>query len=320
MKNTNWIVSILMVGLIVGILSSCTSKSPETIRVSINSWVGFGPLFVAAENGIFEKNGLKVEIIKLENAPDRRAGLMSNRIDIVGSTLDDLAVTLSQGVDAVAFTCADYSNGSDGIIVGNGINSLEDLVDIPIAVQPGFVNHFFLLYVLDKNGISIRDVKINPMIPDDAGAAFITGSIDAAVTWEPHLTQGLANRNNSKILATSKEYPEAILDIFICNRSWFYSNEIKIQKFKDSWDDALDYMKENNDLATLIIGNELGLDPILVEEMLGGAYLLKSDECSQLLSTNLKSLCERVERIWTEAGYIDNDIKLFESILINSAN
>lgn len=292
-------------------LLACPPPShPNHIRISVNSWVGFGPLYVAQEKGLFQANGLTAEIVKMENAPDRRAALISKRIDVLASTLDDLAVALSQGVDAAAFSCADFSNGGDGIIAAKGITSLKQLVDKEIAVQPGFVNHFFLLYVLRKNGLPIDGLQLNPMTPDDAGAAFLTGSVDAAVTWEPHLSEGLSKRPGSTILANSSQYPEAILDLFVASRDWIETNPEVVGKFRKTWDDALEYMRTHREEALLIISKELGIEPTEAGEMLGGAKLLNGDGCRELLTPSLATLAKDVEEIWSAAGYVTSDIDL----------
>lgn len=317
MRKNSILVFTVIIALMFSISVSCSKPdSSSKIKITVNSWVGFGPLYVAVANSIFEKNGLNVEIIKLENAPDRRAALISQRVDIVGSTLDDLAVTIAQGVDAIAFACADFSNGGDGIIAARGIDSLDKLKKVPIAVQPGFVNHFFLLYVLERNGIPTSDLIINPMTPDDAGAAFLAGAIDAAVTWEPFLSEGLKKRQGAVLLASSKDYPEAILDIFIARRSWFQENQDVINGFQKSWDDALDFIQENPNEAYRIIGTETGIDPNEVGVMLTGAKLLKNCECTEFLSEKLTSLAMSINRLWKEAGYISEDINLIDSIFL----
>lgn len=307
----------LVLGICLFVSLSCQkSTQTDTLRITVNSWVGFGPLYVAKEHGIFQKHGLNVEIFKLENAPDRRAALLSDRVDILGSTLDDLAVTISQGVDAVAFACADFSNGADGIIAANGISSLDKLIEVSIAAQPGFVNHFFLLYVLDKNGIPTENIRINPMTPDDAGAAFLTGAIDAAVTWEPFLSQALAKRQGTTLLASSKDYPEAILDLFVARRTWYEKNNETIRLFRASWDETLEFLNKHKETAYLTIGREIGIAPTEVGEMLSGAFLLSSNKGSELLEGKLESLCERVERLWKRAGYVDKDIHLEKSVIL----
>jgi NitT/TauT family transport system substrate-binding protein len=291
-------------------------STTETLRISVNSWVGFGPLFVAQREGLFAKHGIHVDIVKMEGSADRRAALISGRIDVLGSTLDDLAVGLSQGVDAIAFACADFSNGGDGILGFGQIDNLTKLAKHPVAVQPGFVNHFFLLYVLDSRGISTDSLRLLPMTPDDAGAAFLAGKIDAAVTWEPFLSQAVNQRPGTHVLIRSDSFPEAILDLFVAKRTWIAEHPHAVEEFKGAWSDGLKFLTEHRDSAMIEIGQEIGVDPKAASDMLRGAQLLDTPDCRAMLTPRLHSLAERVTRLWRKAGYISRDIDLEGSVRI----
>jgi NitT/TauT family transport system substrate-binding protein len=266
----------------------------EPLRVSVNSWVGFGPLYLAAKRHLFEQHGLQVEIVRLESGPDRRSALISRRVDLLGASLDDFAVTVDEGVDAVAISCADFSNGADGIIAGKGIDSLADLAKSQVAVQPGLPNHFFLLYVLDQAGISTKGLKLLPMQPDDAGAAFIAGHINAAVTWEPHLSRALR----------SSKYPEAILDLFIARKDWTEAHQQTLAKFRSSWDEAVSFVAQNATQSDELLAGDLGLKPDEVGAALAGVSLLSNTSCRALLEPKIQKLGATVERLWNEAGYL----------------
>src|ERR1022692_1391245 len=53
---------------------------------------------------------------------------------------------------------------------------------------------------------------IQAMEPDVAGAAFLAGRIDAAVTWEPWLSKA-RTRPGGKVLLTSADVPGIIVDV-----------------------------------------------------------------------------------------------------------
>ena len=316
MKKTNLIVRLILVSLVLfGTFAffQCNSSSKK-VKITINSWVGFGPLFIAQETGIFERNGLSIEIVRMENAPDRRASLLSDRVQVVASTLDDLAVTLSQGVDATAFCFADYSKGGDAVIAKKGI-ALEDIHNYSIAVQPGFVHHFFLLYVLHKKGISIDNIKLSPMTANDAGAAFLAGNVDIAVTWQPYISQ--AENNGCEILASTAEYPEAILDLFIAKKDWLEKNPNFMSSFRKSWDEAVEYMSNNKETSLKILSTNLGFEPAEVEEMLLDIDYLTSKNTKELVIPKLDSLSEDVVYIWKKAGYINKEIDLRSNIKLD---
>ena len=308
-------IAIVVLMLLVVFFSQSFSKK-ETVKVTINSWVGFGPLFVAQEAGIFEKNGLSIEIVRMESAPDRRASLLSGRVQVVASCLDDLAVTLSQEIKATAFCAADYSNGGDAIIAKKGITLDESIRDHSIAVQPGFVHHFFLLYVLDKNEIPIDNLKISPMMANDAGAAFLAGNIDVAVTWQPYISQAEQSSNGCVILASSKDYKEAILDLFIAKDDWLKDNPDFATNFRKSWDEAVEYISKNPEEARKILSENLEINVDEVKEMLLDIEYLTSEKTKEEVVPELDRLSEAVVRLWKQAGYIDKkkDINVREKI------
>lgn len=290
-------------------LVSCgpTEDHGTKLRLSVNSWPGFGPLYIAESQGYFQQEDLDVEITVLEGGAERRAGLISGRLDVLGASLDDFAVTVDRGADAVAIGCADFSNGADGILVGGAVHTLQDLSQSEVAVEPGLPNHFFLLYVLDKNGLSIAPSNILPMKPDDAGAAFISGKIDAAVTWEPHLSRALKERHDAQVIARSSDYPEAILDLFVARKDWLDENPGAAERFRSAWDRAVDFLGSHHQEGTAILADRLALEPSDVEGILGGIEILESQQCVDLVGPQLRDLSDRVERIWREAGYLDSD-------------
>jgi len=312
---TKWIlVSLILCG---GIAFYQCNSNKGKVKVTINSWVGFGPLFIAQEAGIFEKHGLSIEIVRMENAPDRRASLLNDRVQVVASTLDDLAVTLSQGVSATAFCCADYSYGGDAIIAKKGI-TLDSIRNFSIAVQPGFVHHFFLLYVLyEKDSTLIDNLKISPMLANDAGAAFLAGNVDVAVTWQPYIFQALEN-GSGDTLATTKRYPWAMFDIFIAKEDWLKKNPKFVAKFRDSWDEALDYMEKNPEKSLKILSENLGFDTDEVKAMLDDIKFLTSEEGKDWIMPRIEGgLAEKVVKIWKKAGYINKDVDLKKSIKLD---
>jgi sulfonate transport system substrate-binding protein len=70
--------------------------------------------------------------------------------------------------------------------------SVADLEGSRIAVTKGAGSHYLLLAALSKAGMSIKDVTPAYLTPADGRAAFVSGKVDAYVTWDPFLasTQG----------------------------------------------------------------------------------------------------------------------------------
>ena len=79
-----------------------------------------------------------------------------------------------------------------------------------VGATLGEVNHFLLLVGLEKAGLKESDVALTNMSADDAGAAFVAGQLDAAVTWEPWVTK--AKSAGGHTIFTSAEIPDTIID------------------------------------------------------------------------------------------------------------
>lgn len=83
----------------------------------------------------------------------------------------------------------DQSYGGDGIIASGEIQSVKDLEGKTVGLDKASTSYFFFLAVLNKYGVDESKIEIQEMTSGDAGAAFVAGKLDAAVTWEPWLTQ-----------------------------------------------------------------------------------------------------------------------------------
>jgi sulfonate transport system substrate-binding protein len=67
--------------------------------------------------------------------------------------------------------------------------TLEDLRGRRIATGRGSIGHFLVLLALRRQGWPADAVKLTFMLPADAKAALLSGSVDAWSTWEPYTSQ-----------------------------------------------------------------------------------------------------------------------------------
>lgn len=72
------------------------------------------------------------------------------------------------------------------------IDALDKLKGKKIAVTKGAGSHYLLLASLAKAGLSIKDVSPAYLSPADGRAAFVSGNVDAWVTWDPFLASAQA--------------------------------------------------------------------------------------------------------------------------------
>ncbi|MFA9215894.1 MAG: aliphatic sulfonate ABC transporter substrate-binding protein [Sphingomonadaceae bacterium] len=66
------------------------------------------------------------------------------------------------------------------------LRSVADLKGKRIAFQKGSGSHFLLASALQKAGLKLSDVVPVYLSPSDARAAFVSGSLDVWVVWDPY--------------------------------------------------------------------------------------------------------------------------------------
>jgi NitT/TauT family transport system substrate-binding protein len=286
---------------------SSEQPSAKTFRVATLTWVGYAPIYLAQERGFFE--GIEVQLEKIEDTPARRAALASG--DVQGSVdiLDSFVNGAAAGLPASVVLKLDDSMGGDGIVVRKSVSSIQDLRGKTVAYPPGQPSHFFLLALLDDAGMKISDVESRPMEADQAGAAFVSGAVDAAVTWEPWLSRASA-KPDGKILTTSRETPGLIVDIFTVRNDFLHDNPEVVRAFLQGWFRAVELWKANPKEAEPIMARSMGLKEAEFAQMVAGVRyadlannqaFFKSAEGSE--SPFVKTV-NRANQIWGREGLI----------------
>ena len=235
--------------------SMTTAQAQDTkVTLGMSGWTGFAPLTLADKAGIFKKNGLDLEI-KMIPQKDRHLALASGAIQCAATTVETHVTWNANGVPITQIVQLDKSYGADGIAVRSDVNSFADLKGKAIGVSaPGTAPYFGLAWMLSKNGMSLKDVKLVSLEPQPAAQAFVAGQNDAAMTYEPYLSTVRANPQAGKILATTLDYP-MVMDTVGCAPPWLKANPKAAQAIVDSYFQALEMIKAEPEKANEIMGS-----------------------------------------------------------------
>lgn len=287
--------------------ASSPQKQTKTFHVATLTWVGYAPIYLAQERGFFE--GIDVHLEKLEETPSRRAALASGSVQGSVDILDSFTNGAAAGLPASVVLKLDDSMGGDGIVVRKSIQSIRDLRGKTVAYPPGLPSHFFLLSLLDDAGMKISELESRPMEADQAGAAFVSGSVDAAVTWEPWLSKAAA-MPDGKILTTSRDKPGLIVDVFTVRNDFLRDNPDVVSSFLRGWFRALDYWRENPKDADLIMAKAMGLsEPEFAQMVVGVRYADLANNQAFFTAANgspstFAATVEHANKIWGREGLI----------------
>lgn len=268
-----WIALVLAMFLVAGMLVRPAPLPAQTpLKIGYPVWVGYGPLFLAEKKGFLKELGTAVEFVLMEDTKPRYVALAAKRIDGLMTTIDTVVQRVKPDFQMAAILAMDDSKGGDGIVARKEIASVRDLKGKKVAFSEGSVSHFFLAFLLKQAGLSLKDITTVNMTAGDAGAAFVAGKVDAAVTWEPWLTKG-KQAPHGKILVDSSATPNLIVDVLVFRKDVIKARPKDMANLVKAWHRAVDYWKQNPDESNKIMAEAVGgwlKDPKVFAETLTG--------------------------------------------------
>lgn len=243
------------------------------LRVGVVTWPGYVGGIVANEGFKPNKqcifwNGHKllVQFMLMENADVRSKAFAKggeDGVDIVWSTVDywanELPGFVKNSVPAKAIMQVDWSRGGDAIVADNSIKRIEDLPGKKISLALFTPSHWLLEYSLENSSLdeaaqsSIVKNLVGHDASPDARADFVAGKVDAAVVWEPDVTDALKKRPNSHILVSSKTAANLIADLMVAREDFIKEHPDVIKAFIQGWFDGTEEANRNPDHAVKVL-------------------------------------------------------------------
>lgn len=198
LKPAIWIGSAVVILSIVTaawIYSSLTTPRqpagpPEELTIAVNStYIGSALVLIAAANGYFNAEGLDVTIQPHATGRAALDAALAAQADLatVAETPFMFAVMKGQPVSIVA--TISVAARDHGVIArkDRGIATPADLKGKRVGVTLGTSGHFVLDVMLSNN--KIRQVLIADLKPEEIVDGLLSGKLDAAATWSPHLDE-----------------------------------------------------------------------------------------------------------------------------------
>jgi sulfonate transport system substrate-binding protein len=183
-----------------------------TLNVGDQKGTGAEALLKAA--GMLDSNGdlkgypFKVTWTDFTSGPPILEAASAGSVDIGGVGDVPPVFAASGGENIVVVGAREVPSGDqDAIVVpkGSSITSISQLAGKKVAYGSGSSGNYQLLTVLNKAGLTTKQVNLVNLQPADALAAFTSGSVDAWDIWPPYVQQVVA-QDGARVLATGSQY------------------------------------------------------------------------------------------------------------------
>jgi len=298
--STRRVVAAVAATASIALLSACASgtasqsgsdsadSGSSTIRMATQPWIGYGAWYVAEDQGYFGDNGITVEQSTFSNDSDLTASFVSGSVDVANVSTHAAMRLLQQGLDIKVIMIEDVSEKADAILAPKDVTSITDLAGKSVAYEQGSTSDLLLNYALQSEDMTLDDINAVPLNASDAGAALISGQVDAAVTYEPYITTALGEDSDLNLLYTAGEQPGLVSDVLIASTDYIDGHKKELTALVKSWGQGIDYYNENTDEARAVISEGVGEEPDALKTAFDGVKYYDGEENASDLGGDFK--------------------------------
>ena len=264
-KTLTMLLALVLAALMLATVASAAELTD--VNMAFCTWTGYAPMFIAQQNGYFEEAGLNMDIQVIEDESTYAALITTGKINFLATAQDPNIKMFANGAQSRYVLAMDASCGADGLVTGADITTLDDLAGKTLALDKSASSYYFFLTALE-NGSSLSEADINVADMGDtteAGLAFMSGQVDAAIMWEPELSEALESVEGAHAIVTSADYPETIMDSLVVNASFADEHPDIVEAVAECWYRAVDFMNENPDAAYEMMAS--GFEEVTAEDI-----------------------------------------------------
>jgi len=193
------------------------AQGKVTIAVGGAACLCYLPTVLAQQLGEFDKAGVKVEMVDFKGGSQSLTAVLGGSADVVSGYFDHCVNLAAKGQSLQSFVVYDRYPGLTLVVApqSGDVKSIKDLANKKVGVSaPGSSTHYFLKYVLTKNGVDPNSVGVIGIgLGATAVAAMEQGNIDAAVMLDPAVTLLQGKNKDLRILADTRTQKDT-LEVF----------------------------------------------------------------------------------------------------------
>ena len=296
---------------------SAAAVDYRPIRISLDEWVGWKNLLDAngglrtQPGSIYYNLGLNIEFVIINDADHSSSALIAGSIDGAGYTINRYAFLFEQfvenGITPVYIGTLYASTGGDGVIARSQFTSIESLYGQRIGVARFSEAMALMDWLISQSSLtaeqraSMKDNLVPFDSPDDAARAFFAGHLEAAVTWQPYLSQA-QEAPGTHLLFCTTHATNLITGGLVFDYDFVQANEDILVLLMQGAIDAKDmYLTELSVIRAAMPMFSLENDASIIE-MAGDATLLNAREMAESMRGTDQLLFAEMSDIWAYRG------------------
>lgn len=268
-KTRSWHLLGGLAAITILFLSACQPTSAEllpTIRYS--AFRVADAVYVAQENGFFEKRGINVEFVENPGGTTGIQAVGSGQTEAGGAPIPPLISAIESGLPIIAV--GDFQSALPGFPVeeffvraGSSISTVADLEGKRIGVNSiGGSFQYTIIYALDQAGVDVEDVEFVVLPFDQQLVSLVSGNVDLIGLIPPYSTQAKAEFSEEVTLffdALDIFGPKQFV-VYTLNSNWANENPDLARAFVGGIADAVIWIHDNPEETKELMADYTGLD------------------------------------------------------------
>lgn len=248
MKHTLIFFAIALTALVIAACqpaaqNEAAQPEPVTLKIAVLPIIDALPLYVAQQEGIFDKHGVSVEFIPVASAPERDQLVAAQQADgMINETISDMLFNKeSVQVQAVRYALRPVEGYGHFFILASGqsgITSPDQLKGVEIGVSQGTVIEYVTERLLQAEGLSADEIETIPVpkLPDRM-ALLASGELRAGTLPDP--LGALAVQSGAVIVLDDSAHPEYGFSIYSFRKDVIDAHPDAIRAFLGAVEEAV---------------------------------------------------------------------------------
>jgi NitT/TauT family transport system substrate-binding protein len=220
--------------------------------------------WIAADQGFFDQVGLAVDVVGFASGKEAIDAMHAGSVDV--ATASEYVVASEGFSDRQLRVVANIAHYRNKAVVGrldHGIAKPADLRGKRIGLTSPSGAEYTLYVFLALNGLAPGDVDIVNLSPQRLVDALTAGTIDAAITWQPHV-QTLERNLDGKVAVFAGNVFDVYL-LLVTPTQTVAAKHKAVRRLLRALVLAEDWARDHPDQAKALIARRFGLEQASVE-------------------------------------------------------
>jgi NitT/TauT family transport system substrate-binding protein len=193
----------LVLFLVLTLLPGCKEKETELVhlKVVVLPYPAYATFYIPQEEGYYAEQGLEVEFVKFNSTAQAIPLLAQGELDVAAGPMSASFINaIVQSINLRIVAGREYiaaGGGSDTSLMvrkdlydSGQVDTIAEVKGRRVAINAiGSLQHFYLSKILESGGLTLSDVEITKLSPQDCITAFANGALEVAMLGDPHYAQ-----------------------------------------------------------------------------------------------------------------------------------